>query len=112
MANRKITFEEFWKVYPLHNGKQDAEKVWNRLSANDRHKAFNGIGRYKEYLQRTGVFVMGAQRWLNGRRWEDKYDEPNRVQSETAASGTKKEQSTPVGSQDATADTMSDMDTW
>ena len=85
MPYKKITFEEFWEKYPLHKAKQDAEKVWKRLSAKDQRAAFNGIDRYKEYLQRTGISIKYAHGWLNGRRWEDEYEEPDEKPSGTVA---------------------------
>lgn len=76
MANRKITFEEFWKKYPLHKAKEPAERAWNRLSARDRHAAFNGIEAYRESCMRSGASIKYAGGWLNDRRWEDEADEP------------------------------------
>ena len=68
-------FDLFYKAYPIHRGRQDAEKAWRRLSAKDRRAAYEGIDRYREYCQQTGVSMKYAQGWLNDRRWEDEYDE-------------------------------------
>jgi len=76
MTNKKITFEDFWKAYPLHVGKRDAERAWMRLSAKDQHAAYNGIHRYCEYIRQTGVGIKYPQGWLNGRRWEDEQAAP------------------------------------
>lgn len=81
-------FKDFWNAYPLHRGKVDAEKAWNRLSAGDRQKALAGLPRYRDYIRRSGTAVKYAQGWLNGRRWEDEEDEP------------------------AVTDALTDMDTW
>lgn len=68
-------FKDFWKAYPLHKGKIDAEKAWNRLSAGDRQKALAGIPRYREFIEQTGTAIKYPQGWLNGHRWEDDMDD-------------------------------------
>lgn len=70
-----ITFKMFWEKYPLHKAKGPAERAWDRLSAKDRRAAYEGIDRYREYCQQTGVSMKYAHGWLNDRRWEDEYDE-------------------------------------
>lgn len=70
-----VTFKEFWERYPLHRAKGPAERAWNRLSARDRRAAYDGIDRYREACERTGVAFKYAQGWLNDRRWEDEYDD-------------------------------------
>lgn len=99
MRSKAPSFDDFWKAYPLHRGKLDAEKAWARLSDTDKQKALAALPRYREYLQQTGTNIKYPQGWLNGHRWEDEYDEP----------ATKTEQST---TPPATADTLSDMETW
>ena len=79
--NRKIPFEDFWKKYPLHKAKKDAECAWNRLSAKDRRDAIAAIDSYRENCVKTGVGMKYAKGWLNGRRWEDETDD------DTAADG-------------------------
>ncbi len=75
MANKKIMFEDFWKNYPVHIGKKDAERVWNKMTATDRHAAYNGIDRYRKHCEQTGEFFKHPQGWLKGRRWEDTYED-------------------------------------
>lgn len=72
---REITFEEFWKKYPLHKSKGPAERAWNRLTARERLAAFNGIERYIEYCRSANIAFKYAQGWLNDRRWTDEYDD-------------------------------------
>lgn len=133
------SFDDFWKAYPLHKGKIDAEKAWNRLSAGDKQKALAGIPRYREFIQQTGTNIKYPQGWLNGRRWEDEMEPKAPVQGD---SGTKTELSqtskpkfnasmlgqmnargkadeltmSAIIAQEPTtdgpADTLSDMDTW
>lgn len=76
MTTEKITFEEFWKKYPLHRARVDALKVWNRMSPEDKNAAFEGVDLYREFCEsHPKVAIKYAQGWLNGRRWEDEYDE-------------------------------------
>ena len=64
-------FDQFYKAYPIHRGRQDAEKAWRRLSAKDRRAARDGIARYCAICQQQGVSYKYPQGYLNGRRWED-----------------------------------------
>ena len=73
--NRKIPFEEFWRKYPLHKARKDAERAWDRLGAKDRRAAIDAIDVYRESCEKTGVALKYAHGWLNGRRWEDEADE-------------------------------------
>lgn len=77
MANKEITFKEFWDAYGLKKDKMSAEGAWKRLSAKDRRAAFAGITPYREECQRSGVRMMYAQGYLNHRRWEDEVEEPS-----------------------------------
>ena len=99
-------FDEFWKAYPLHKGKIDAERAWNRMSAGDKQKALAGVPAYRLYCEQTGVAVKYPQGWLNGRRWEDEYEE-------TPVSGFKVQVSSNNGQSETIGDTaLSDMETW
>lgn len=70
-------FDQFYKAYPIHRGKEDAEKAWRRLSAKDRRAARDGIARYCAICQQQGVSYKYPQGYLNGRRWEDEAENPN-----------------------------------
>lgn len=72
MPRRKTpTFEEFWKAYPVHKAKGDAERAWKRVRAADKVKAVDGIAAYRDECLRTGVAMCYGHGYLNGRRWED-----------------------------------------
>jgi hypothetical protein len=68
-------FKDFWEAYPLHKAKQEAERAWGRLSVSDRKAALAALPSYRESCQRTGVAYKYPQGWLNGRRWEDEYED-------------------------------------
>ena len=112
------TFDDFWRAYPLHKGKRDAEKAWNRLSAGDKQKALAGIHRYREYIEQTGVSIKYPQGWLNGHRWEDEYDEPAAVSAGSPGvkaaeqKGNTAAATVPCASLQGVSTSLSDMDTW
>lgn len=109
MKSKSPTFDDFWKAYPLHRGKLDAEKAWARLSATDKQKALAALPRYREYLQQTGTNIKYPQGWLNGRRWEDEYDELSSVAGAACTAPAATKPCPP----DTTAPTLfSDMETW
>ena len=89
-------FSDFWKAFPLHKGKVEAQRAWNRLSAGDKQKALAAIPRYRVYCEQTGTNIKYPQGWLNGHRWEDEYEDDR---PESTASG-------------KTAPESGDMDTW
>lgn len=66
-------FEEFWQCYPRRVDKAGAYRAWKRamqttlpekIMAAVRLFAESGVGK-------SGEFCPYAERWLNGRRWED-----------------------------------------
>ena len=65
------SFQEFWAAYPLHRARIPAERVWKRLTAEQKNKALAALSAYKEECQRTGIAYKYAQGWLNDHRWED-----------------------------------------
>ena len=66
-----VDFDEFWKAYPLHRGKKDAERAWGRLTAKERRQAIAALPAYTADCRERGIAFKYAQGWLNGRRWED-----------------------------------------
>ena len=120
-------FKDFWEAYPLHKGKRDAELAWNRLSAGDKQKALAGIARYREYIAQTGMNIKYPQGWLNGRRWEDEYEDPiasfaakfeggghtaTKTEQPGAAAPLPSRGGAGVGSVTPPADAIADMETW
>jgi hypothetical protein len=73
-------FEAFWKAYPkrfipesdrwVKVGKNDAWKKWVKLSGTEQQTVMAVLHNVK-----AGRYVLDAQRWLKGRRWED-YEAP------------------------------------
>ena len=75
--NKTPTFDDFWRIYPLKKGKEDAEKkAWNRLTAAEKRKAVAAVPLYIQDCQRNGIDrYKYPQGWLNGKRWRDYEDE-------------------------------------
>lgn len=79
-----ISFEEFWKLYPLHKAKGSAERAWNRISDKNKRAALAAIPRYREYCEQHGIAFKYPQGWLNDQRWTDEYPEDNVVEHSDA----------------------------
>jgi hypothetical protein len=67
-------FEEFWNAYPIDRGmaKQEAAKVWAKLSPEDRRSALNGIPGFKVWIRKQGsdYRTLHACRYLSQRRFD------------------------------------------
>jgi hypothetical protein len=79
-----LSFEEFWKLYPLHKAKGSAERAWNRISDKNKRAALAAIPRYREYCEQHGIAFKYPQGWLNDQRWTDEYPEENTSQHSDA----------------------------
>ena len=68
------TFEELWNLYDHKVGKEAAKKAYKRLRQHDREAAYAKIPAYLQSLS-DRKFQAHLSTWLNGRRWEDEYQE-------------------------------------
>ena len=75
----ELLFDEFWKLYPRKESKQQAKKAWMKLKPGQ--KLFNMIANALEYRSQTkewlaegGRYIPHPATWLNARRWEDEVD--------------------------------------
>jgi len=68
----EVTFEMFWIRYDetIRSSKKKALKIWNRLSAKDREKAFHFIRRYENSIA-SGVSKKYAETYLNAELWNN-----------------------------------------
>lgn len=64
-------FEEFWSENPNKISKQDCIKLWVKIKPEERDAVIDGIKRYAQSKKVKDGFVMGPDKWLRGRRWED-----------------------------------------
>ena len=72
----ELLFDEFWKLYPRKESKQQARKAWAKL--NPDQELFNLMAnaleyrcQTKEWLAEGGRYIPHPATWLNARRWED-----------------------------------------
>jgi hypothetical protein len=78
-TNREIThkysFEDFWLVYDKKVDKKQTQAVWNKLSAEDRILAVEGVGNHKSGRERK--YWKDPVRYLRDKRWEDETTNTN-----------------------------------
>lgn len=79
--NKTPTFEDFWKAYPRKRGKDEAKRVWNRMTAREKQSALAAIPSYIDDYQKNGIPFKYPQGWLNGKRWKDYEEEPQEHQA-------------------------------
>lgn len=71
----EISFEQFWKDYPLHRNRYKVEKVWNSISKANQVKAFHSLSSYKKYLSRQQwQSAMIGDRYLRDREFETEWN--------------------------------------
>lgn len=65
----KYSFEQFWLAYDKKVDKKQTLTVWNKLSAEDRILAVEGMGNHKS--GREPKYWKDPVRYLRDKRWED-----------------------------------------
>lgn len=72
VQEREIDFETFWKRYDekIRSSKKKTEKIWQRLSATDRNKAYYFITKYEMSIP-NGVAKKYAETYLNAELWNN-----------------------------------------
>lgn len=65
----KYSFEQFWLEYDKKVDKKQTLAVWNKLSAEDRTLAVEGMANHKSGRERK--YWKDPVRYLRDRRWED-----------------------------------------
>lgn len=69
-------FDAFWEAYPRKQGRNDAEKAWQKLAPSpellaDILKAVGEQRAWPDWREAAGKYVPHAATWLNGHRWTD-----------------------------------------
>lgn len=67
-------FDKFWSVYPRHEGKQAAQKAFDKLKPDEAllETMISAILKQKGSAQwQESRFIPHPATWLNGHRWED-----------------------------------------
>ena len=78
-AQEGLTFDDFYKVYPLKKSKQQAEKSWNRLSLKDKQAAYDKLPEYLADCARCRRNIKHPSTYLNQRTWEDDFSSTGRI---------------------------------
>ena len=74
-----LSFNDFYKLYPLKKSRQQAEKSWNRLSKADRQAAIDKLQAYiADCIQEKRSFKHPST-YLNQRTWEDDFTTHSKV---------------------------------
>lgn len=73
---REKMFERFWSAYPRHEGKQNAQRAFDKLNVDEEllAKILSAIERQKQssqWKENGGQYIPHPATWLNGHRWED-----------------------------------------
>lgn len=74
-ANIMTGFDDFWKVYPRHVAKQNAQRSWKSLKPNDElvKRIVADVNRRldSEWRGKDMQYIPHPSTYLNQRRWED-----------------------------------------
>lgn len=74
-------FDIFWQAYPRKTAKDAARKAWVKLNPNEKlfEKIMDGLNRSVQFDRgfRDPQYTPHPATWLNGKRWEDKFELPN-----------------------------------
>jgi hypothetical protein len=70
-ADYAITFEMFYKDYPLKRNRYKAEQFWEKLQITDQIIAFSSLKGYKKYLAKNSNYLnpMIADRYLRSKEY-------------------------------------------
>lgn len=74
----EFTFNKFWELYDKKVGKDEAEKLYSKMSRKDRKAIFEYVPRYKNAQPDKSKRVNPA-RFLRRRVWEDEIIDYNQV---------------------------------
>jgi hypothetical protein len=74
--NISSDFEVFYAKFPRREGRADAEKAWRKIKESEIAAVMSGVERYNIKTADTEKrFIKTPAAWLNGRRWEDDFEE-------------------------------------
>jgi hypothetical protein len=66
---KEITFDMFYNAYGYKEDKQEAMKVWSKLTAREQQEAYDYIPRYKANLAHNGVARKYPKTYLRQKPW-------------------------------------------
>lgn len=76
-SNPKISFDDFWGIYPKKVGKQKTKELWNKLKTEDQEKIMEDIPKRQAGDDKwVNGFVKDPERYIKHRQWEDEIIKP------------------------------------
>jgi hypothetical protein len=69
-------FESFWSLYPRRDGKGKAAEMWERLTIDQKRRAYLGLKKQLPALEAKmkddgGKYCPMPSTWINQSRWDD-----------------------------------------
>jgi hypothetical protein len=66
-------FDQFWKLYPRHEAKANAQKAWDKIKPDEIlfHGIMDGLAKQIKFKWTDPKFIPHPTTWLNGGRWTD-----------------------------------------
>lgn len=74
------SFDDFWELYDKKVGRSKAEKLYSKISTNDKAKIFEHIEPYKQ-SQPDKKFRKDPETYLRNRAWEDEIIMPQNTKN-------------------------------
>lgn len=69
-----VRFDEFWAVYPLHDGEAKARQAWAKaIKRAEPDAIIAGATRYRDWPRRSADYTKLAANWLADNGWQDAY---------------------------------------
>ena len=92
-------FERFWILYPRKKGKVEAGKAWRTIKPEEAEAVLARVelNKFGEWKGSEPRFIPYPATWLNGRRWEDEIEHPQKTIADTDELRRKRTQITPEG---------------
>jgi hypothetical protein len=72
-------FQTFWDLYPRRVSRKEAEKVWVRMTPEQKFAAVHALPVHVHYWKAAGTskeYLPYPATWLNGERWTDELEMP------------------------------------
>jgi hypothetical protein len=66
-----LSFDNFWNLYDNKSKKLVSQKLWEKLSKDDKFNAIIFIKRYKSWLRLKGTAQALPDTYLRQKRWLD-----------------------------------------
>ncbi|OZI23605.1 hypothetical protein CAL26_09190 [Bordetella genomosp. 9] len=84
------SFEQFWAAWPRRTAKRAAQKAWARMTPDEQAQAMEALPQHVRYWRVTGTesqYIPHPATWLNGARWEDEIELPQKAAPAQRESG-------------------------